>query len=201
MRRSVRGFTLLELLIATTLMATVVLLGAMALRITLKTLHSGSVALTQHEKKCFVLYKITSQVISIRPYKLKEEKQPVLFFYGGEESMEFISPSPLSSPGVPGLYRVKLLLKGDSIYEQEARILDDSHLKEEIRGDEIEVLKGIKNPTLSYFDDREKKWSNTWRENYLPRAVKIQGRVKERSWSIIIPILAGNKWSLQGEAS
>jgi prepilin-type N-terminal cleavage/methylation domain-containing protein len=201
MRRSTRGFTLLELLIAATLMTMVALLGAMALRISLKTLNRGSAALTQNERKSFALYKLVSQLISIRPYTFQERGRSVLFFSGEKDAVEFISSSSLTAPGMPGLYRVKFFCNGGHLYEEEDRLLDDSNLRKELQGRKIELLKGIEDISLSYFDGLGENWAGSWQKDYLPLAVKIEGKIKGQTWSVVVPVLSGHKWNFQGEAS
>ncbi|RKZ38771.1 MAG: hypothetical protein DRQ49_13410 [Gammaproteobacteria bacterium] len=200
LRSSNTGFTLLELLMALTLSALVMLLLAMGTNIVLKEWTRTGNILDESLDKVLVLLQIERALEAAFPhvYRDPDENKKYIFFQGEEEEMAWVSTV---SPGrQPGLMAWQLL-PSDEETGIEIRIAPafasdpTEHLEEYATA--ITALEGYK----AYFEylyvdkkiTEDTEWLKEWdakKLQALPHAVRIRLESEKESLEIVAMIAA-----------
>lgn len=171
-RNSIRGFTLLEVIIAITIMSLIILGIGEAFRLGMGAWDKGEQE-TQWTQRFRVLSGIFSQQIkSAYPYRMDIEDEEVVLFEGESDSIVFATA--LADPPYGGFKWVRFSHKDGAILQKEG-LLPDKELIDHITGDEEVVDSDIEEFSLSYYSQEDKEWKDSWDYGEtLPGAVKIK---------------------------
>ena len=176
------GFTLLEMLVVTGLMALLVLLGLNLMRGTAAASTKSEAAAQRNEQLRSVQSFIRRQVTGALPiaYEFNASNGEATFFSGDRNKLQFVANMP-GYLSYGGAYLQTFELKrGGENYQLEfqfQQITTEGLLKAE-RKPEI-LLEGIKNGEFSYrtLDEQSKPglWKNSWD---IPTQIPLQTRLK-----------------------
>jgi general secretion pathway protein J len=200
-RRRARGFTLLELLIAMSLLGLIFAALTGGLRFGTSAWQTTSERLSQSDDLQLVYRTLRRQISTSlnAPGDLVSERQEGSF-EGLRDRLSFVGTAPAQAM-TPGLFHLRLLLVPDQI-GQALALRWDRLEKVAIKadGENIEpLLRGIRSVQFSYFgeteDDERARWVAEWRDKERPpRLVRISVEFIDSSrppWpAIVIPIFA-----------
>ena len=162
-----RGFTLIEVLIAMTLLSVMVVLLFVSLRICAQSWELGEKKITEVNEAA-VVYQFFQQYLSpATPLwnDFVEKDQKTLSFQGGKQSLQFVSVFPASA-GRPGLQQFSIApSEEDGELALKVTLTPFFPLTEgeTWRQDEAVLLKHVRDFSLSYYSDigsdgSENKW-------------------------------------------
>jgi prepilin-type N-terminal cleavage/methylation domain-containing protein len=213
-RSSEQGFTLLEIVIAVTLVALMAVALWSVFRISLTSWSRGSEFIDAHQRHRTVLDLVNRQIAStygpIAPVDLQTGGAVYPIFFGQSDSLQFVSLSSLRFMDNPGLtlvsYDVIHSEQGYTLVEREEqyRGLDPSRISIFDRNDEIvtPVFENLISFSFEYFDggsnQRPSGWVPEWsgRETgRLPEAVSMTMIARDATGGqlnrhMVIPIMA-----------
>jgi general secretion pathway protein J len=211
---SEQGFTLLEIVIAVTLVALMAVALWSVFRISLTSWSRGSEFIDAHQRHRTVLDLVNRQIAStygpIAPIDLQTGGAVYPIFFGRSDSLQFVSLSSLRFMDNPGLtlvsYDVIHSEQGYTLVEREEqyRGLDPSRISIFDRNDEIvtPVFENLISFSFEYFDggsnQRPSGWVPEWsgRETgRLPEAVSMTMIARDATGGqlnrhMVIPIMA-----------
>ncbi|OGW15008.1 MAG: hypothetical protein A3G93_14830 [Nitrospinae bacterium RIFCSPLOWO2_12_FULL_45_22] len=210
------GFTLMELLVAMSLLGLVFAIVFQAFSIGIKTWEKGEATQAEYQRLRAALSLIADQISSAYPLGSKGEagEGPQIAFEGKETSLGFVTSLPLSPKFKGGLSFTTYYLKADPTTGNKAlRALEKSVLtkgffeekkRKDIKDDEaLELLSGITEFSFEYYStkDSDQEWKKEWegtKEGGLPRAVRIKMKLDHDltrfpNNSIVIPIEVNSK--------
>ncbi|MBI5739482.1 MAG: prepilin-type N-terminal cleavage/methylation domain-containing protein [Nitrospirae bacterium] len=171
--REAGGFTLLELIIAITILTMITLIIGSGFRLGIQAWEKGEKATGEAQRLRVLSSLFSQQIASIYPYrmKLEDEDEPVVVFKGEPDSMVFVTTLANSSFG--GFKWVKYIYRdGDLLYKE--GLLPDKKLEEHIKKDEEIIDPGIGEVTFAY-RDVEGDWEDEWDYGKeLPAAVRVE---------------------------
>ncbi len=186
-----RGFTLLEVLISTVLVAAVVVIviAAIDLARTGQSRASHREQLLQIERS---LYRnLVMPLRGIYPYYRRDEKGvPVLRFSGEVNSLAFVTtytePWREDLPNTPGLKWMRFYLDGDELKVKENLFFLEAPEED---AKERTLYRGVEELRFQYLDPEDDTWTDSWPEDRgsLPRAVKVNLRFRFNGRSIEMP--------------
>lgn len=191
-KRSAAGFTLLEMLIAITLLGIMMTLLFGSLRTCVRSWEAGE-RLAAKTGRLAVIHSFIRGYLSNAMPLIDDisEEDPVFSFKGTERNVQFVSALPASA-GRGGLYlfNLDLVVQG----REKALVLtlrpfyplfDDA---EEVK-EEVVILENVEDMKLAYFGedtdlDEEFRWHESWEErNALPKLVQVEISVEgEPAW-------------------
>ncbi len=196
MKMITKGFTLLEMLVVTGLMALLVLLGLNLMRSTAAASTKSEAAAQRNEKLRSVQSFIRRQVTGALPiaYEFDASNGEATFFSGDRNKLQFVANMPgYLSYGGAYLQTFELKRAGDN-YQLEfqfQQITTDGLLKAE-RKPEI-LLDGIKSGEFAFrtLDEQSKpgSWKNSWEfASQIPMqaSLKIEFADKKMHWPLLI---------------
>ncbi|MDH4028625.1 MAG: prepilin-type N-terminal cleavage/methylation domain-containing protein, partial [Nitrospirota bacterium] len=127
------GFTLLELIVAITILSLVTVLIGSGFRLALDSWDKGE-AETQWTQRMRVLSgQLSQQIKSAYPYKMKIDDKPVMVFEGRNDSIMFATAFSDSSSG--GFKWVRYSFRDETLFYKEG-LLPDKKMDDKISGDE-----------------------------------------------------------------
>ncbi|MCX7068193.1 MAG: prepilin-type N-terminal cleavage/methylation domain-containing protein [Methylococcales bacterium] len=216
MNKSNSGFTLIEVLIAMSLLSIMVVLLFGSLKICADSWHKGESKITKVNEVA-VVYNFFQQYLAIAKPLVKESKntsdlQASLSFQGKSQSLQFVSSFP-ASVGRLGLQLFSIELKKEDD-EQIIKVTITPFFSTESNQDqkeEVVLLKKVGDFAFSYFgsddsgDISSGSWHDEWLDkNALPRLVKItikQDNEKDIPWSdMLIALKITGKNDVQNQA-
>ncbi len=170
-----RGFTLLELIIAITMLAVIVGIMTGALSMAYKTMEKGEKKVDALERKRIVLPLIESQIQSAFSSEYTEQAEKKSRFAGEKDSLTFASNYSLwrgTSGNSLVRYYIKRTDQGRSVLHVEERILGTN------AGNEAGLTKDYESITFQYYlknSLEEGKWVDQWPqdEKSMPRKIRI----------------------------
>lgn len=183
------GFTLIEVLIAMTLLSVMVVLLFGSLKISADSWYKGENKIAQVNEFAIV-YNFFQQHVAVAKPLLndfeKSDLQAQLAFQGKKQSLKFVSSFP-ASVGRAGLQLFSIDLKKEEKNEQVIKVtitpfFPMEEASEEDKKEEVVLLKHVSDFSLSYFgsdDGTNNDMSNaTWHDEWLekpaqPRLIKI----------------------------
>ncbi len=177
------GFTLIEVLIAMTLLGLMVVLLFSSMKICADTWQKGEDKITEVNDVA-VVYQFFQHHLSVaKPLwdDFSDKDNRAFAFQGESQSLQFVSSFPASAKKAGlQLFSLKLLKDGDEQFIQVSikpfyPVADG----EEWRLEEVTLLRHVSKLTLSYFGsdtpDIEGLWQNDWlNREFQPRLVKIE---------------------------
>lgn len=177
-----RGFTLIEVLIAMTLLSIMMVLLFTSLKICGDSWEKGESKITDVNEMA-VVYNFFQRDLSIaKPLwnDLPAEEQKTFSFQGSSQSLQFVSAFPASA-GRSGLQLFSLNLSEEN-NEQVINVTLVPFVRiaegEKLQKEEVTLIKHVSDFTLTYFSSAneisEGVWSEEWlNKEALPRLVKI----------------------------
>ncbi len=177
-----RGFTLIEVLIAMTLLSIMMVLLFTSLKICADSWERGENKITDVNEMA-VVYNFFQRDLSIAKPLWKDlpvEEDKSFSFQGSSQSLQFVSAFPASA-GRSGLQMFSLnLLEENNEQVINVTIVPFIRLTEgeKLQKEEVTLLKHVTDFTLSYFSSAseisESVWTDEWlNKEALPRLVKI----------------------------
>jgi general secretion pathway protein J len=183
------GFTLLELVIALTIVTVIVVIIFGALRIGIRAWEKGEKDVDIRQRQRIVLDLIKRQLASTSVNDVRTRDQQLVPIKGDSKSIEFISQISLTPGNQDGMvfvkYDVKHEKEGDkerlTYYERSIALPDKkmgaANLEE---GDFSELMSGMKSIVFEYLKEQSGEAASRWQKNWdpevdkgVPRAVRI----------------------------
>lgn len=211
---SQRGFTLLELLVAMTIMAlmSVALFGVLS--IGASSAGSGERITEQARRIRIATAIVTRQLRSTEPMQLVQDGERLPFFLGQSDEVQFVTTAP-QKPDASGLALVNYWFEDGALMMSELPVYAVLALEDEDGGlSTTEAPEGIRTPLLydvdvlafEYSRDGEDgEWTDEWDasfEDELPSVVRVsvESSIPDGPfWYHEIPILVGAYNELTGE--
>jgi hypothetical protein len=192
-RADSRGFTLVEVILAVSTLAVVVLLAASALRVGLRAWEAGQRHVNLQQESRAVVELVTETLAGAYPYRgrLGLNPQPVVLFEGEADEVRFVTSAPplvLEAPAAP-FHAVILGRSG----EDELRLVERLVPADEpfAPGSERVLSRSVVRFSLAYRDEAG-EWQERWdgREaGRLPSAVRVELAVgTARAAAVVVPL-------------
>jgi|WetSurMetagenome_2_1015567.scaffolds.fasta_scaffold07411_3 general secretion pathway protein J len=186
------GFTLLELLLSVAILSLIVMILGGAFRLVVRSWERGEGAVEEFRKTRMVLDRISAQIKSIYPYRIKKDGKWMLALQGRSHVFQFVSPLSIQSPLISGLVWVRYSLqdegaRGKNFLVQEWMVPGNNFFPgsaDELaqKGVTMVLLSGVDDVTFEYLllpDDAPKaEWRTRWEceegENTsFPQAIRV----------------------------
>ncbi|MDF9392817.1 MULTISPECIES: prepilin-type N-terminal cleavage/methylation domain-containing protein [Methylococcus] len=174
-----RGFTLIEVLIATSLLAVMSLILTASLRLAAASWEKGEVSVERASRALVVQEFLRARLAMALPIREPgEANRMVLAFRGGPQTLSFVSTLPAYVRG--GLHRFRLYL-AQSEEGTDLRVsvmpLTNNPQDPVAPIDDVLVLEGVAQFRLSYLRQNELNgelvWVEEWQELVMPRMVRL----------------------------
>ncbi|MEQ9465300.1 MAG: prepilin-type N-terminal cleavage/methylation domain-containing protein [Haliea sp.] len=185
-----RGFTLVEVVVALTVMSLLVLATLTAVR-TLGDTHTRVEATTLRLDEM----RLVSQFLrnSLRQaVPVRTLARPGGYLLGGRDELSWIAPLQ-GVEGVAGLQYKRLFLDGDTLMIQFVPFHPALESPDWAEATAHPLLTDVSEFTLAFRENPQSAWLEQWgeQEGVVPRALKLQLRVRERYWPdlIVLPDL------------
>ena len=166
-----KGFTLLEVLLAMTILSLIAVIIGVSLRLGIRAWERGESDADDSQKIRYVVEKFSQQIKSVYPYQMLIDGERVIAFKGKSDSIFFITSSTKPSEG--GLKWISYFVEDGNLVMQEG-LLPDKQVMEKIskEGKDLDLdASGLK---FEYFSSKDKDWKESWdSKTELPGAVKI----------------------------
>jgi general secretion pathway protein J len=186
-----KGFTLIEVLIAMTLLSIMMVLLFTSLKICADSWEKGESKITD-VNEIAVVYNFFQRDLSVaKPLwnDLPAEEEKTFSFQGGTQSLQFVSAFPASA-GRSGLQLFSLnLLEEDNERIINVTIVPFVPMTEGAKWhkEEVTLIKHVSDFTLAYFGSADGVSEGTWTEEWLnkevlPRLVKISIKLENGSY-------------------
>lgn len=200
------GFTLLELLVAFTILSLLLLVIAGALRLGTASWEKGEDMAQRYQRGRAALHLLSQQLKSVYPYKVKSKQaEPDYFaFQGTTDSLQFVSSFSLRSKRPEGLvlvsYKIEDGASGKVLKVHERRVLNKDFMEDPPKDEDfMALLEGLSGIRFEYFKDGEEEespgeWVEVWdgkEETELPRQIKVslQWKEKKDDTEVVLPAL------------
>ena len=183
-----KGFTLLEILIAMTILSLIAVIIGASLRLGIRAWERGEADIEGSQNIRFFVERLSQQIKSAYPYQMQIDGEKAIAFQGKSDSIFFVASSVRDNEG--GLKWFSYFVKDGSLTVQEG-ILPDKKVMEKIseNGEVLDLnISGLK---FEYFSSEKKEWKQSWdSKTELPGAVKIEaGRMPP----IVVSVPSGMK--------
>ena len=202
-----KGFTLLELIIALTIVAVIVVIMFSALRIGIRAWEKGEKDVDIRQRQRIVLDLIKRQLASTCVSDVWGRDQQLVSLKGESKSIDFVSHIPMT-PGnrfgpVYVKYAVKQEKEGDkeqlAFYEKNVALLDKkTGAGNPDEGDFSELIPGMKSIVFEYLKERPGEEASIWQKSWdpavdkgVPRAVRVTLRENDEKAPIYMIAGAG----------
>ncbi|MDA8340494.1 MAG: type II secretion system protein [Nitrospiraceae bacterium] len=183
-----RGFTLLELLIAMTILSLIAVILGVSVRLGIRTWERGKTDADNSRKIRYFVARLGQQIKSAYSYQIEVNGERVVAFQGRSDSIFFATSSVKASEG--GLKWISYFIRDGNLIMREG-VLPDKRIMERIskEGHVFDMeTSGLK---FQYFSSKEKGWKESWdSKTDLPVAIKIHA---DKIPSVIISIPSGFK--------
>lgn len=178
-----RGFTLIEVLIAMTLLSVIVVLLFASLKICAQSWEQGESKITDVNEVAVVYNFFQQHLISAKPVWndfSDKDGLKIFAFQGAPQALQFVTTFP-ASVGRKGLQQFSLFLKekdGEKSIQVQLMPFFPLGEGEEWSQEQVELVKHVKRFELSYFGSDTGGDDNAWQTEWLekdiqPRLVKI----------------------------
>ncbi len=171
-RTSVSGFTLLELIIALSILSMVIVLIGRGFHLGLNAWEKGE-SETRWTQRLRVLSGLMSQQLkSVYPYRMEIDDEKVILFKGESDSVLFVTTLTDSLYG--GFKWVRYSFREETLMYKEG-LLPDKELTGEISGDDEIMDTNIEEVKFEYYSPEEEEWKESWDFGEdLPGAVRVK---------------------------
>jgi general secretion pathway protein J len=210
-RRTETGFTLIEVLIATTLLAVMMLLLTGSLRIGAASWDQGEERIQKASRMAVVQNFLRAHIASLLPVvSVSDTGQTSLAFHGSRDTLEYVAPLP-EQVKLGGLYRFQLYLaqQGD---RHDLRVAVIPYVGVRPGGkaetveplDDLALVENVKDFRVAYFarplapgaiqpgafQPKQNEWQEEWQMNQLPGLIRIEIEPEgEEPWPPLIVAL------------
>ena len=169
---SVSGFTLLELIIALSILSMVIVLIGRGFHLGLNAWEKGE-SETRWTQRLRVLSGLMSQQLkSVYPYRMEIDDEKVILFKGESDSVLFVTTLTDSLYG--GFKWVRYSFREETLMYKEG-LLPDKELTGEISGDDEIMDTNIEEVKFEYYSPEEEEWKGSWDFGEdLPGAVRVK---------------------------
>lgn len=179
-----RGFTLVELLIAISLLGLISIVTYSAIWTISRGLESVEQRVDANDELRVTLAFMQRALSQARGVMVIRDKRMQMVFSGSEQRLTFVAPAPLQLGHAGGLYRYQLELAEKGAGGEQLRLSYWQHLSEteldeglEPQG-EVALIDGVEDLSFSFFGRDEpwkkEKWLNEWHYAVsLPKLVRI----------------------------
>lgn len=171
------GFTLIELIIAITILSLITVIIGGAFRLGIQAWEKGEKETGDSQRLRVLSSLLSQQLKSFYPYEIKMEDkdEKVVLFKGESDSITFVTTLTDSSYG--GFKWVKYVFRDGALFYMEG-LLPDKKFQEKIKNknkDKEEIIdKNIDEFKFSYFSSDDDEWKESWDFGEdLPGAVKV----------------------------
>jgi general secretion pathway protein J len=179
------GFTLLELIIAITILPLIILIIGNGFRLGMNAWEKGENETVWTQRFRVLSGVLSQQIKSAYPYGVEVDEERVILFEGTSDSIMFVTT--LTDAGYGGFKWVRYFHKDGTLFHKEGR-LPDKKLMEKISGDEEVVDTDIEEISFTYLSLEDKEWQESWDNgDKLPGAVRVKISYFE-PFLIIIPM-------------
>ncbi|MBI5409237.1 MAG: prepilin-type N-terminal cleavage/methylation domain-containing protein, partial [Nitrospirae bacterium] len=168
------GFTLLELIIAITILTLITVIIGGAFRLGIRAWEKGEKETGETQRLRVVSGLLSQQLKSVYPYKMKleDEDEKVVIFKGEADSLLFVTTLTDSSSG--GFKWVRYIYKDNALLYKEG-LLPDKELMDKIKGKEEVMDSELDEFKFTYFSSEEGEWKDSWDfSKDLPSAVMVK---------------------------
>jgi general secretion pathway protein J len=199
LRRDQGGLTLLEIVLAMTVLALMVVLLLASLRVGVRAWEAGERRASTQQELRAVIELLTDALSTAVPYRgrLGDAPERRVLFEGEEDAVRFVTTTPplvLDAPAVP--FHAVTLRRTE---QGELRLTERLVPAREPFGDEPHVVLSRRVAALRFeYRDDEGLWQTRWdrTENSVPVAVRVALRVREpgggeRQATFVVPIVLG----------
>jgi general secretion pathway protein J len=178
-----QGFTLIEVLIAMTLLSVMVVLLFASLKICSQSWEQGEKKISEVNEAAVVYHFFQQHLASAKPVWNDfsgDDGNKTFAFNGGQQTLQFVTAFP-ASVGRKGLQQFSLFLKkqdGEPVIKVALAPFLPLAEGEEWHQEEVDLVKHVKRFKLSYFGSETGTDENSWQSEWLekenqPRLVKI----------------------------
>jgi len=165
-----QGFTLLELIIALTILTLVTLIVGSGLRIAIRAWDKGELETEETQRLRILSGMLSYQLKSAYPYTIKTEDGEEIVFSGTKNTLLFVTT--VADREMGGLKWVKYTYKDGNLFYNEG-LLPDKELEKTTEDDGDIIDTEINKMEFEYLD-QEGEWKDSWEdEGSLPQAVRI----------------------------
>ena len=200
LRPDARGFTLIEIILAVSTLAVVVLLATAALRVGLRAWESGQRRVDLQQESRALVELISDALAGAHPYqgRLGLSRERVVLFEGEPDEVRFVTNAPpltLDAPAVP-FHAVVLGRKGENTLRLVERLVPTD--EPFTPGSERVLSRSVTRFTLAYRDE-----SGAWQERWnardaggLPTAVRLElavGRLSRAMPALVVALPLGRQ--------
>lgn len=190
MKREVKGFTFIEVMISLVLFSLILLMVLGTFRLSLSSWEKVEKQNDRTLRIRTLQNLMIHQIKSIFPYKVKTEKAEgdYLAFEGKPDSLRFVSNYSIRNKRGEGLvYAVYLWKNREKLELYEGRILQKEFFETPLKEDSLLfTLNGISNLTFEYFKKEEDKEEGMWMREWegkgldpLPQAIRISFQLED----------------------
>jgi general secretion pathway protein J len=166
------GFTLLEILLAMTIMSFITLIVGSVFRLGINAWEKGETETEETQKLRILSGLISQQIKSAYPYTMMLDDDKMVVFEGEEDSLTFVT-SMAGSP-YPGFKWVRYHYDNGSLYYNEG-MLPDKEFHDRLSDDEEIFYQDIGEVTFSYFSSVDEEWLDSWEMGLnFPDAVRVE---------------------------
>lgn len=190
-RRASDGFTLVEMLVAITLLSFVFLILANSLQFASSFWRANDAELRMTSRVGsaeHLLRQLLSEAVPVTAEATLDSRRHV-YFAGDRSSIQFVAPM-MEHLSAGGFYEVSLSIKASGGAEKELELTwrpypDGTQMRKSA------LLKGDVDVSFSYFGaqraDRNEAWHETWQDqSRLPRLVSVQIRLDRKNWPTVL---------------
>jgi general secretion pathway protein J len=177
------GFTLIEVLIAMTLLGVMMVLLFSSMKISAISWQKGESKVSDVNDVAVTYQFFQRHLAEAKPLwnNASEEEDPVFSFQGKSQELQFVSAFPASAKKAGlQLFTLKLINDGDEqVIQVSIAPFFQAAEGEEWRKEEVTLLRHVRTFSLSYYALDEGQTEGVWQEDWieqdlLPRLVKIK---------------------------
>ncbi|MGY6215505.1 type II secretion system protein GspJ [Methylolobus aquaticus] len=184
------GFTLLEVLIATTLLSIMMVLLMGSLRLGARSWDRGEEQIDQTSQMLVVSSFFRRHLTNAIPWRMMEQQRPEPMFSGSRDAIEYIGLLPAQIKS--GLYRFRFFVdrrRDRTGLKLSVRSVDTSGEAEPI--EDLEVLRDVEEVRFAFLAPRAPGdppvWVEEWTDEMMPTAISIRVRVRgQEAWPAIV---------------
>ncbi|MFQ5900827.1 MAG: type II secretion system protein GspJ [Thermodesulfobacteriota bacterium] len=170
-----RGFTLIEVVIATTILGMLLLIILSAMRLGIKSWEKGDAIVDEIGTLRLVASRLSSEIGSMYPYIQKDEEGETFLFVGNDDEVGFVTTDESGNIGMPrGGTRWVHYSVTDSVLTVREKIIPSQDIMEDSGGQLIELDTSVESIDFEYLGDGG--WQGEWdadSEKDIPRGIKV----------------------------